>query len=68
MINRLIMACARRHFEARHRPDAPECWRHLNQAIRPEVCITRLKACNEVLAKNNSRTKRSNLAKFTLGD
>jgi len=60
------MACAHHHFEARQRPEAPECWCHLNPAIWLEVCITDLKACKQVLAKNNSRTKRSNLAKFTL--
>ena len=27
------MACGRWHVEARQRPEAPECWRHLNQAI-----------------------------------
>jgi len=26
MINRLLMACGLRHFEASHRPEAPECW------------------------------------------
>ena len=60
------MACASRHFEDRHRPKAPECWRYLNQALRPEVCITHFKTCKQVLAKNNSRTKRINLAIFTL--
>jgi len=59
------MACACCHFEARHRPEAPECSRHLNQAISPEVCITHLKACKQAWPKNNSRTKCSNLAKFT---
>ena len=33
IINRLLMACARRHFKARHRPEAPECPRHFSQAI-----------------------------------
>jgi len=65
LINRLLMPCARRHFEARHKPEAPECWRHLNQPIWPEVCITHLKACKQVLANNNSKTKRSNFAKVT---
>jgi len=49
------MACGHHHFEARHKSEAPECWRHLNQAILPEVCITHLKVCKQVLAKNNSR-------------
>jgi len=57
LINRLLKTCARRHFEARQRPEAPEWW--------PKVCITHLRACKQVLAKNNSRTKPSNIAKFT---
>ena len=61
---RLLLAYARCYFEARRRQEAAECWRHLNQAIWPEFCITRLKAFKRVSAKNNSRTKRSNLAKF----
>ena len=65
LTNRLLMACLRRQFEANHRPEAPESWHQLNQTIWPEVCITHLKACKQVLAKNNSRTKRSNLTKFT---
>jgi len=65
LIDRLLMACWRSHFEARHKPDAPECWRHLNQALWPKVCITHLKACKQALVKKNSRTKCSNLAKFT---
>jgi len=64
LINCILMTCARRYFEARHRPEAPECWCHLKQAIWPEVYTTDLTACKQVLAKNNSRTKRSNLAKF----
>ena len=47
-------------FGARHKPEAPEWWRHLNQTISPE-------ACNPVLAKNNHRTNRSYLVKFTSG-
>jgi hypothetical protein len=57
LTNRLLMACLRRQFEA----EAPEYWHQLNQTIWPEVCITHLKACKQVLAKNNSRTKPSNL-------
>jgi len=34
----LLMVCGRRHFEARHRPGAPEIWRQLTQ----DVCVTRL--------------------------
>jgi len=65
LINLFLMVCARRHFEARQRAEAPECWRHLNEAIWPEVCITHLETRKQVLVKNHSRTKRSNLAKFT---
>jgi len=61
LTNRLLMACLRRQFEADHRPEVPESWHQLNQTIWPEVCITHLKACKQVLAKNNSRTKPSNL-------
>ena len=54
MINRFLMAILKLDTDLNG-------WRHLNQAIWPEVCITHLK----VLTKNNSRTKRRNLAKFT---
>jgi len=59
LINWLLMACGRRHFEA------PEWWCHVIRAISPEVCITHLRACKQGLAKNNSRIKRNNLAKFS---
>jgi len=41
------MTCVRRHFEARQRPEAPECWRHLNTAVWPEVCSVRTKYVNK---------------------
>ena len=50
-----------RHFEARQRLGAPECWDHLNPAVWPEICRARTKACKQVLARNNSRTKCNNL-------
>jgi len=42
----LLMACERRHFESRQRPQAPECRRHLNTAVWPEVCRARTKYVN----------------------
>jgi len=65
LIIRLLLACARSHFEIRHNPEASECWRHLKQAISPEICITHLKSCKQVLDKDNSRKKRNDLDKFT---
>ena len=63
LINRLLMTFACCHFLDRYRPEAPECWRHLNQAIWLKVCITHVTPCNWMLAKNNSRTK--HLTEFT---
>ena len=65
LINQLLMPSVCCHFKARHIPEAPKCCHHLNQAIWQEICITHLKACKQVLAKNNSRTKHSNLTKLT---
>ena len=31
------------HFDARQRPEAPECWRHLSVSGWPEVCRARIK-------------------------
>jgi len=42
------MACRRRHFEARQRREAPECWRHFSVSGWPEVCRARTKACKQV--------------------
>jgi len=56
------MPCGRRHFKVRQRPDVPECWRHLGVSGWPEVCT---KACNQVWAKNYSRTKPHYLVKMT---
>ena len=65
LINRLLMACGRRHFEARQRPEAPECWRHFSVSGWPEVCRAHTKACKQVWAKNYSRTKWHYLVKIT---
>jgi len=46
------MACGRRHFEARQRPEAPGCWRHFSVSRWPEVCRARTEACKQVWAKN----------------
>jgi len=59
------MTYGHHHFEAGQRAEAPESWHHLNQAIWPEICTTHLKACKQVLAKNNSGSKLSNHAIFT---
>jgi len=59
------MAWGRRHFEARQRPEAPQCWLHLNPAVWPEVCGVCTKACKQTLGGNNSRTKPDNLVKMT---
>ena len=59
----LIKKC--RHFDARQRPEAPECLRHSNPAIWPEICRAHTKACKQMLAKNSSREKRNNLVKIT---
>ena len=64
-INQFLIAFGGCHFEARLRPEAPECWPHLNTAVWPEVCTTHLKACKQVLAKNNSGRKNSKLSKVT---
>jgi len=37
LINRLLVACGRRHFETRQRPRSPECWRQLSVSGWPEV-------------------------------
>ena len=52
------------HFEARQRPESPECSRYLNPAVWLEVCRAHTKACRQVLARTNSRTKRNNLVKI----
>ena len=59
------MACGCRHFEARQRPDARECWRHLNASDSPEVCGARTKACKQMWAKNYSRSWGNYLVKIT---
>jgi len=41
------MACWRRHFEARQRPEAPECWRHLSISGWLEVCRAHQKHVNK---------------------
>ena len=56
LINLFLMVCARRHFEARQRAEAPECLRHLNTAALPKVGGARTKACKQVWAKNDSTT------------
>jgi len=61
LINWLLMACWCRHFEARQRPEDPECWCHMNTAVWPEVCKPCSKAWKHVWAKNYSRTKRTYL-------
>ena len=33
LINRLLMPCGCSHFDARQRPEASECWCHLNLAV-----------------------------------
>ena len=45
LINLLLMASGRRHFEARQRPETPESRHHLNAAVWPEVCRYRTKTC-----------------------
>jgi len=59
------MACGWWHFEARHRPEAAECWRHLSVSGWPEVCRAHTIACKQVWAKNYSRTKQHYLVKIT---
>ena len=54
LINRLLLAFGRRHFESRQWPDAPECWHHFSVFSWPEVHTI---ACKQVWAKNYSRTK-----------
>jgi len=64
LINRLLMACGRCHFEARQRLEAPEFWHHLNTAVWLEVWRAHTKACKQVWAKNFSRTKQNYLVKI----
>jgi len=59
------MACGSRHFEARQRPEAPECWRHFSVSEWPEGCIACIKAFLKVWAKNYSRTERQYLVNIT---
>jgi len=66
LINRLLIACVCRYFEARQKPETPEYWHHLNPAVWPEVYRASTKACKQVLARNNSKTKDHNLVKITL--
>ena len=63
LINRLLMACGRRHFEARQRPEAPEYWRHFSVSGWHEVCRAHTKTCKQQWAKNYSRTIRHYLNK-----
>ena len=63
LINRLLMDCGCRHFEARQSPVAAEFWHHLNTTVWLEVCRAHTKARKQVLARNNSRTKLNNLVK-----
>jgi len=55
LINKLLMARGRRHFEVRQRQEAAECWRHLKAAIWPEVCRAHTEASKQVWGKNYSR-------------
>jgi len=64
LINRLLLACGRRHFQAKQRPEAPECWLQLSVSGWPEVCRARTKPCKQVSANNYSRTKRHYLVKL----
>ena len=65
LINQLLMACGHRHFEARQRPEAPECWRHFSVSGWPEVCRARTKACKQVWENNYSRPKQHYLVNIT---
>ena len=65
LINCLLMACGRRHFEVRQRLEAPECCHHLSISNWPEVCRPRTKACKQVWGKNDSRTTRHYFVKIT---
>jgi len=64
LINWLLMACRCRHYEARQKPEAPECWHHLTISSSPEICRASTKACKQVRAKSYSRTKRHYLVKI----
>ena len=65
LINRLLTACGRRHFEARQRPETPEWWRHLSVSGSPELCRARTKACKQVWISTYYITKRHYLVKIT---